>query len=275
MKHQLTIIFLTSISLLFFEQAFAQHELSAPKNGAVYVIAHRGAHGGNIPENSLPAYQRAIDLGCDFVEIDLRTTKDGAIVSIHNQTIDAYVIGTTGQVSEMTLAELRSLDIGEKVGYQQKNVRVPTFEEILELCKDKVGIYLDLKAADPKILIAIIKKYKMEHDIVWYVPASRQKTLLEIKHNCSRCLIMPDPGAEQNIDKVIDAYQPKLLATDMDHLSRSFIEKAHAKNIMIFTDDDEDDLDKWESEWGKIISWGTNGIQTDQPSALIKYLNRK
>ncbi|MFP6616763.1 MAG: glycerophosphodiester phosphodiesterase [Candidatus Hydrogenedentota bacterium] len=47
-----------------------------PRNGGIYVIAHRGAHQG-IPENTLEAYQKAIDLGCDFVEIDVRTTKDG------------------------------------------------------------------------------------------------------------------------------------------------------------------------------------------------------
>jgi len=49
-------------------------------------------HNG-IPENSLAAYQKAIDLGCDFVEIDVRTTKDGRFVSVHNSTIDSYVEG--------------------------------------------------------------------------------------------------------------------------------------------------------------------------------------
>ena len=61
----------------------------------VYVIAHRGAH-KNMPENSLPAYRKAIDLGCDFVEIDVRTTKDGRFVSMHNSGIDEYVQGSGG-----------------------------------------------------------------------------------------------------------------------------------------------------------------------------------
>ena len=72
-----------------------------PNNGDVYVVAHRGAHQG-IPENSLPAYQKAIDLGADFVEIDVRTTKDGELVSIHNGTVDAYGEGFSGEVAEMT-----------------------------------------------------------------------------------------------------------------------------------------------------------------------------
>jgi glycerophosphoryl diester phosphodiesterase len=59
-----------------------------PKHGNTYVIAHRGAHNG-IPENSLAAFQKAIDLACDFIEIDTRLTKDKVVVSVHNLTIDA------------------------------------------------------------------------------------------------------------------------------------------------------------------------------------------
>src|SRR5690606_24944041 len=63
--------------------------LPPPRHGNVYVVCHRGAHEDR-PENTLAAYQRAIDLKADYVEIDLRTTKDGHIVSVHNETIDAY-----------------------------------------------------------------------------------------------------------------------------------------------------------------------------------------
>ncbi len=90
-----------------------------PRSGKIYVIAHRGAHVG-IPENSLPAFQKAIDLGCDFVEIDTRATKDGKIVSVHNATIDQYVSGETGRVKNFTLAELKQFSIGEKTGPEWK-----------------------------------------------------------------------------------------------------------------------------------------------------------
>lgn len=250
---------------------FAQNPLPSPKNGNVYVIAHRGAHNG-IPENSLAAYQKAIDLGCDFVEIDVRTTKDNKFVSVHNSTIDAYVIGLTGKVKDFTLAELLAMDIGEKIGNELKNTRIPTFEEILKLCKGKIGIYLDLKAADPAALIEIIKKYKMEEQIVWYVSAARHKTLMEIKQHCPTCLIMPDPGSEQNIEKVAAAYKPKVVATDMGELSASFVKKAHQKNMMVFVDDSEDDLTKLKNEWSKIINWDTDAIQTDKPEALIEFI---
>ena len=101
--------------------------LRAPKHGGVYVVAHRGAHEG-IPENTLAAYQKAIDLGVDFVEIDVRTTKDGRFVSIHNSTVDAYGDGATGEVMDFTLAELRALDIGSRVGPEWEGAKVPTFD---------------------------------------------------------------------------------------------------------------------------------------------------
>ncbi len=105
-----------------------------PKNGNTYVIAHRGVH-NDIPENTLAAYQKAIDLGCDFVEIDIRKTKDGKFVSVHNSTVDAYVEGVKGKVSSFTLAELKQMNIGKRVSPKWENERIPTFEEILQVCK--------------------------------------------------------------------------------------------------------------------------------------------
>lgn len=267
--------FLICLFALFLSaEVIGQNMVSKPKNGDMYVIAHRGAHNG-IPENSIAAYQNAIDLGCDFVEIDVRTTKDGKFVSVHNSTIDAYVKDKTGKVNEMTLSELLTLDIGEKHGAEWKNTGIPTFEEILKLCQGKIGIYLDLKDANPSALIEIIRKYDMEEHIVWYVSAAAHKILTEIKHVCPECLIMPDPGNERNIEKVTAAYQPKVIASDMGELSKSFVEKAHSYQAMVFVDDSEDDPKKWEEEWRQIIDWGTDGIQTDQPELLINYLKRR
>ena len=154
-----------------------------PKNGNTYVIAHRGVHSG-IPENSLPAYQKAIELGCDFIEIDVRATKDGELVSVHNPSIDAYVNGTTGKVSDFTLEELKTLDIGERIGPEWKETRIPTFEEILLLCRGKIGIYLDLKEPLVPELVQLIKEYGMERDIVWYIPAYNTAALRDLKRLC-------------------------------------------------------------------------------------------
>lgn len=149
-----------------------------PKNGDIYVIAHRGAHLG-IPENTLAAYRKAIELGCDFVEIDVRKTKDGRFVSIHNATVDAYVDGVSGKVSDFTLAELKQMNIGKRVGPGWEHEKIPTLKEILQLCRGQIGVYLDLKEPYVKELVAIIQRYEMARDVIWYIPASYMDVIFE------------------------------------------------------------------------------------------------
>ena len=269
-----THLFFLIIAFLSSKQSIAQENFDffqKPKNGNTYVIAHRGEHNG-IPENTLAAYQKAIDLGCDFVEIDIRKTKDGKFVSVHNETIDAYTQGeVTGKVNDFTLAELKQLNIGKRVGPGWENERIPTFEEILQLCKGQIGIYLDLKEADVKAQIELIKSYGMERDVIWYIPASYIEVIKEVTRNCSECIVMPDPGEENNIKKVIEEVHPKVLATDMGELSASFVKTAHQYGVKIFTDDKK----ATPQEWEQILKWGTDGIQTDQPEQLIEILNKK
>ena len=241
-----------------------------PKNGSTYVIAQRGVH-NEIPENSLPAYQKAIDLGCDFIEIDVRKTRDGRIVSVHNSSIDAYVKGATGKVSDFTLEELKALDIGERIGPQWKNTRIPTMEEILQLCQGQIGIYLDLKEPLVPELVRMIKKYGMERDIVWYIPALFMDAIKEVKSSCKSCVPMPDPGPKENIVKVIEEVQPHVIATDMDHLCEAYVKIAHEYDTRVFVDEDKGE----QTEWTQILDWGTDGIQTDKPEALIRFLSER
>lgn len=272
MKTHKLVVWATLLLLICVNKSsFAQSKLLKPKNGNTYVIAHRGAHIG-IPENTLAAYQKAIDLGCDFIEIDIRTTKDNKFVSIHNSTIDAYVNGKTGKVRDFTLKELLKLDLGSKIGKEWKNTRISIFEDILKLCQGKIGIYLDLKDANPIALIKIIKKYEMEESIVWYLPASAKKLLKDIKTNCSTCLIMPDPGQEENIKQTLEVYEPKFLASDMRNISNSYIKQAHENHVKVFVDDDEDNPNKWRQEWKTLLDMSVDGIQTDQPEALISFI---
>jgi len=241
-----------------------------PRTGNTYVIAHRGAHIG-IPENSLQAIQKAIDLGCDFVEIDTRATKDGRIVSVHNATIDQYVVGKTGKVKDFTLAELKQMDIGEKTGQDWKNTRIPTIEEILQLCRGQIGVYLDLKEDLVTELLPIIKKYDMERDIIWYIPASRMEVIKKLKDLSYKCLPMPDPGPEKNIQDVVNQVYPRVIASDMGQLTESFVKSAHANHAKVFVDEKK----RTPEEWEQIIGWGTDGIQTDNPQALLEYLKSR
>lgn len=253
---------------LFGQKIIDFQDFRKPNNG-VYVIAHRGAH-QLIPENSLPAYQKAIDLGCDFVEIDVRTTKDGKFVSIHNSTIDAYTIGKKGRVKEFTLAELKSIDIGEKLGEKWKNTRIPTFEEILQLCKGKIGIYLDLKDAPIHELMEIIRKYEMEKDVIWYIPYQNLIDIENVEQLFGNSFLMPDPGEEKNIKTILKKIKTPVIATDMGVLTQSFVDSSHKFGAKVFVDEKAGTV----AEWKKIIGWRTDGIQTDKPAELIEFLKQ-
>jgi glycerophosphoryl diester phosphodiesterase len=239
--------------------------LRPPRNGGVYVVAHRGAHRG-IPENSLPAYQKAIDLGCDFVEIDVRTTKDGKFVSVHNDSMAAYADGASGKIRELTLAEIRRFDIGVRIGPQWRGTRVPTFAEILTLCHGKIGIYLDLKDAPVPDLVKIVQQYGMQREILWYASPVRLEQLQKL---CPKCLPMPDPYREAMLPVVLKRLHPKVVASFCDRISPRFIKTCHAAGAIVIAD--ETDPPKC---WQQALSWGTDGIQTDRPAELIEFLRR-
>ncbi|MGB2864376.1 MAG: glycerophosphodiester phosphodiesterase family protein [Sedimentisphaerales bacterium] len=240
--------------------------LPAPRHGGVYVVAHRGAHIG-IPENTLAAYEAAIEIGVDFVEIDLRTTQDGRIVSIHNKEVDSYVTnGRRGLVSEMTLEQLKQLDIGSRIGPQWSGERIPTFEEILDLCKSRVGIYLDLKDASVDKVVSIVKKWDMTRQVLWYADFDELERIAEF---CPECILMPDPGPEENLPKVIERFEPLVIAAVWRYYSQSFAAKCHQAGAMVIVDENGPAC------WQDALAWSTDGIQSDRPEQLIALLERR
>jgi len=114
----------------------------------------------------------------------------------------------------MTLAKLRALDIGSRIGPKWKGTQIPTFEEILELCRGKIGIYLDLKDAPIAELMKILKKYNMEKDVIWYIPASYISQIDDVNVVFSNTFLMPDPGPIQNINKVLFKLQYVMVAIE-------------------------------------------------------------
>ena len=109
----------------------------------IYVAAHRGSS-TDYPENTMPAFQAAIDAGVDQIETDVRITRDGELVLIHDSTVDRTTNGT-GKVCDKLFAELRTLDAGSYKGEQFKGVQIPTFIELMELIKDHPTMTLDIE----------------------------------------------------------------------------------------------------------------------------------
>ncbi len=118
-------------------------DLAAAARKVELVIAHRGSSLDR-PENTLASYRRAIEVKASAVEIDVRTTKDGVLVSLHDATLNRTTNGQ-GPVGAVTLAELRRLEAGSWFDPKFKGERVPTVGEIFALCKGQADVMLDLK----------------------------------------------------------------------------------------------------------------------------------
>ena len=135
------------------------------------VWAHRGAS-GYLPENTLPAFKKAIELGADGIELDIHKTKDGQLVVIHDEKIDRTSNGT-GWVKDMTLAELRAYNYN-KTHPECEDAPIPTMRQVFELIKPTdLVINIELKTgivfyegieAD---IIAMVKEFGMEDRVVY------------------------------------------------------------------------------------------------------------
>ena len=102
------------------------------------IVGHRGAPRLE-PENTLASFQRAIDMGVDWIEFDLRKTKDGVLVVIHDEKVDRTTNGR-GLVSDMTFDAIRELDAGN-------GEKIPSLQEVIDIARDKVKMDMEIKEA--------------------------------------------------------------------------------------------------------------------------------
>lgn len=109
----------------------------------IYVAGHMGWC-AKYPDNTMESFRGALEIGVDQIETDVRMSKDGELVLIHDATVDRTTNGT-GNVCDMTLAELQALDAGIKRGPQFQGCRIPALRELMELVKDHPTITLDIE----------------------------------------------------------------------------------------------------------------------------------
>jgi glycerophosphoryl diester phosphodiesterase len=241
--------------------------LPACKNKYV-VIAHRGDH-EELPENTLAAYASAIKLGVDYVEVDLRTTKDNFLVILHNETVDRMTNGK-GKVKELGYTAIRAMAIAGNAN--NRSYMIPSFKEVLDLCRNNVNIYLDFKDADPGITYKMIRSAGMEKHVVVYANSLEQleewgKTAPGMPVITS----VPDEIKDSaNLAAFLDKYPIVGLDGSVHQYSPAILKFLKQRKIAVWLDvqNKEEGASLWEMAMGEKVE----GMQTDHPAALIGYL---
>jgi glycerophosphoryl diester phosphodiesterase len=228
----------------------------------VMMSCHRG---GNryAPENTLPAIKTAVALGADFAEIDIRTTKDGKFVLMHDATVNRTTNGK-GKVNDLTLAEIRDLDAGSWFGRQYREVRVPALDEALDALGKHTGIYLDAKDIAPEALASAIKNHGLlERHVVYQRPAY----LTKLKALDTRFRPLPPLRTPGDLAK-LEPVRPFGVDANWRALSKDLMHECHDRGIKVFSD--ALGFNESIEQYQKAIGWGIDVIQTDHPLRVMR-----
>lgn len=254
---------LIAITCCGFVNTFAQ-TLPATRHPFV-VVAHRGNH-VNVPENTVAAIEATIRCGADYAELDLRTTKDGQLVLMHNATVDKMTDGK-GNVSDLTLAEIKKLKVKSTDG---KTYRVPTFAEALKACKGKLNIYLDFKAADVPETWKQLRAAGMEKQVVVYLNEKDQYKAW--KKTAPEMPLMTSLPEEVTNAEQLEFFLKNVRISVLDNISDpSMLAVLKKYNTAVWLD--VQSSTEGPAEWQAAMNKGVQGVQTDHPEALIHYLD--
>jgi len=226
----------------------------------IEVTGHRGAAGLE-PENTLRSIRKAIDLGVDSVEIDVRVTRDGYLVVIHDETVDRTTNGH-GYVKDLTFNEIRRLDAG-------KGEKIPTLEEVLNLTKGKVVLQIELKAREAtEPTVHLIERNNAERDVIII---SFMHDLLRRVHDLNSALrtgaIFFDVQGDI-CQRAIDVHS-EAIHVYYRNVNSELIENAHKRRlrVSVWSPDEIEDM-------REMINLGVDEICTNRPDILLNLLKK-
>ncbi len=240
-----------------------------PQHGLPFIFAHRGAS-KVAPENTLPAFAAAIDLGADGVELDVQYTQDGKLVVFHNPTLESCTNGS-GRVTSHSFEEIRKLDAGSWFGPQFAGTKIPTLDEVLEFLHGKLLVNIELKTVDLATstigadVVAAVRQHQMADDVVissFNPVALRRARQAGREIECALLLAHDLPGWMRST--VARHYSlAQSLHPDVPMVDRKYVTWAHKRGFAVrpWTVDDEDDMQR-------MISLGVDAIITDLPEVL-------
>lgn len=229
----------------------------------VIVAAHRGQTGSKLPENTLAAFRDAIARKVAVIEVDLRQTSDGAIVIMHDPTLDRTTNGS-GPVTAMTLAQVKTLDAGD-------GERVPTFDEVLALISpSETRLLLDLKSTGDlppaRVLAAARAQHAETHLIIGARSARDVRGYRALSPGIPILAFMPGPGDVDAFAKA-SANAARLWPRWMlhDDQARALVAQVHGAGLTLWvTADAPGNAEEADAFFRRLIALGVDVILTDR-----------
>ena len=251
----------------------------------IWFSAHRGntyqSYTQEIPENSLEAFQMAIANGVDIIETDIKTTKDGKLIVMHDATVDRTTNGT-GSVKNLTLEQIKKLrlKVGEKVTYYT----VPTLEEALLAGRGKIYFMLDdmtwTAINNVKQIVTLVESLNMIDAVLFYVGDKKDIANQIITHN-PQSLIIPWVADVSDIDYWPSTFPNNCItvhhsiANSYDELISSAKEKQMISlGYLLWSAGDDQILKGDYSRADRIKSKQIQIVHTDYTELYKEYINR-
>jgi glycerophosphoryl diester phosphodiesterase len=230
------------------------------------IMAHRGAS-AVAPENTLIAYKKAIEMGADYAELDVRQTKDGAVVLMHDKTV-YRTTGVKGFVWDFTLAELKKLDAGSWFGEDFKGEPIPTLQEVIRLAKGRMKLNIEVKISEkePGIAQKVVDIVHAENFGQDCIITSFDRETVEIFK-----AIAPELRTGYIFEKEYsaDVFEGNWDALSCQHelVDAEFVRRAKekGKKVYVWTLDEREEM-------LRLIGLGVDGIITDKPDLLKSVL---
>lgn len=231
------------------------------------IIAHRGAS-SYAPENTLAAFDLALQMKVSHIELDVHLTGDGHLVVIHDDTVDRTTDGS-GAVMDHTLATLRGLDAGAWFGEQFAGQRVPTFEEVLTRYKERVHFHVEIKGRSPDLVqrtVDSIRAHRMEGQVT--LTSFQRVRLEEVRHYA------PEWPTSWLVHEVNDEVIAQAHALGLTQLcpravavTPEWVDRLHCEGFVVRAWGVSD-----EALMQRVVQAGADGMTINFPDKLIAYL---
>ncbi len=244
-----------------------------PSRYPVMVTAHRGFSGA-APENTWLAFQKAIEIGADMLELDVRFSRDREIVVIHDETVDRTTNGR-GKVFDYSLKDLRRLNAGSSFSPQSAPENIPILKEILELAKGKIPVNIEIKNPNESgysILdltdrtLEEVKKAGMLSQVIFscFNPQALER-IKEVEPRVWMALLYHEDW--KSVRDVTQEKDYRILNLRHIYVTENKIKQIHkaGMKVNVYTVNAEEEMKQF-------IRWDVDGIITNHPDKLIRIL---